>query len=353
MQEEVLSRRILFFINDQIYFRCQECTFSEAMNIPGQPLKNYNRNFSLYPMLLTNADGFSDFTYLILYYTARSLSHDSDVLRAAQGMLNRYASLNKIGLIEGLPCPLEQSLLFLKSGFLKQGTNSLSFRREGFPSYSWIGWRAMASWDDALSYVTLLPDSPPNNSQSTDTSSQETTLRTWIRWHVVCRQEIFLIDVMGNRQPSRASDTDNFLDRCRQEFRNYSAIRENHNVHKACTGIPYTVLFFWTVCVNLGVGRPAKPNVFLVNAEPSMHYEVLNDHGENCGEVALDINLGEGVQDGLFALIAGTLDGGFWALLLKRLHNGQMERGGLARLYSNCLDGNSNGRPRWERICLV
>lgn len=348
MQEEVLSRRKLFFLNDQVFFRCQEATISEAMNTPGYPLREFDGGFSLYSIMLVADDGFSDFASLIMYYTTRSLSHESDILRAAQGMLHRYSSLNKKDLIEGLPGPLDQSLLFSKYDPLVRSVNSLSLRRDGFPSYSWTGWRSVAHWDVALNSAAIIPDSSSNNSQLTNTSAPEDVLSTWIRWHLICKDDVFLVDSDGNRQPSTSSSINEFLPHCRPEFRNYS-IPEDQDDHNACIRVPYTVLLFWTVCINLTIVKPSK----VTTGADALGYHVLSYSGEVCGEVILDTCHFDGMREGMFALITGNPNGRFWALLLKRHQGGHMERWGLANLASKCLDGHSQHAPLWKKIILA
>ena len=131
------------------------------MNSPGQRIVNFNWSFSLYSTMLVDADRFSDFATLILYYSTRVLSHDSDILRGAQGMLRRYTALNKTTMIEGLPYPLDQSLLFLTVPDAPHPMKYLGLRRKNFPSYSWTGWRSVTNWEAGI--VELLPATSSNS----------------------------------------------------------------------------------------------------------------------------------------------------------------------------------------------
>lgn len=347
MQEEVLSRRKLFFINDQIYFRCLEpgsCnTLSEELNHPGRKLVGYNKAYSLYSILLLGEHGISDFISLMLYYTNRVLSFDGDILRASLGMLHRYAKLNKTRLIEGLPCPLDQSLLFERNRIRPLSVQSESFRREGFPSYSWTGWRSCVHWEIDKKTDKTLGDTQV----SRETGSLFPPLRTWIRWYLVDKSVFYSVSPKGDLQTVRSWPTDDYLEHCRQDFKRYKSIQDDDDA-RWYYDMPYPVLMFWTVCVNLTIVQVQTELSTNVNA---YYYNVRNADDKYCGSVVLDTNHFEGKQDGLFAIIAGDSTTEFWALLLKRGPVAGMERWGLGTLTGACLEAKSSA-PQWRKIYL-
>jgi hypothetical protein len=96
MQEEIISPRILVFIDGQVYYRCAKSYYSEALNWPGKPLHDQvNCIGSMYHTIFARDDNtdFQDFSTMLMYYKLRKLSYQSDILRAAQGMLRKYSIL--------------------------------------------------------------------------------------------------------------------------------------------------------------------------------------------------------------------------------------------------------------------
>lgn len=135
MQEEILSRCLLVFFNGQVYYRCGSGsgTFSEAQNWPGESWSGPGLHVSLYFVLFRNDSYILDqFSSLITYNTSRTLGFQDDVLRACQGMLQKLAMLSGARSFEGLPAPLDQSLVF---GLLNLRKEHVA-QRQGFPSYS-------------------------------------------------------------------------------------------------------------------------------------------------------------------------------------------------------------------------
>jgi hypothetical protein len=88
MQEEILSSRMLVFIDGQVYFHCPMDLLTEAMNWSGRRLQYTSPVGSLYYTIFPETEAaFSEFTIMIMYYTTRSIGFQNDILRAAQKML--------------------------------------------------------------------------------------------------------------------------------------------------------------------------------------------------------------------------------------------------------------------------
>ncbi|GAB1318643.1 hypothetical protein MFIFM68171_08853 [Madurella fahalii] len=112
-QEHVLSRRILYFVDGQVFFRCRLAVHLET------PI--------------------TDYALMLHYYMKRVLTNQSDALRAMAGIIRRGSQKLGYKMLEGLPTgSFDQFLLF-------EGRNI--HRRQGFPSYSWAGWRGEAWFD--------------------------------------------------------------------------------------------------------------------------------------------------------------------------------------------------------------
>jgi hypothetical protein len=148
MQEEVLSTRILVFIDSQVYYRCSRSHYSESLTSPENPLLDQRQSLGsmFYGIFAGPKAIFNDFSIIVRYYTVRKLSFQSDILRAAQGMLRKYSTLSGLQCFEGLPAPLDRSLLFNKSSV----NSEVYGRRKGFPSYSWTGWKSVPEYSDYL-----------------------------------------------------------------------------------------------------------------------------------------------------------------------------------------------------------
>jgi len=72
------------------------------------------------------------FERLLNSYTTRSLTNDADILTAFSGILNEYSKRFNMSFWNGTP--LGYLNIFMACG-------KSPIRREGFPSWSWIGWK--------------------------------------------------------------------------------------------------------------------------------------------------------------------------------------------------------------------
>lgn len=353
MQEEVLSRRLLAFVDNQIYYRCQEEDYAEIMNSVDQPVKAFDTQLSIFAIMLREEMDFRNFSTVILYYGIRQLSYERDTLRAAQGMLRRYATLSGKKLFEGLPAPLDQSLLFNKHRFLPRSASISNRRRAGFPSYSWAGWRDVVSWDLTLDRSVPIPDSKLSKAIATQALPEDYYLRTWISWHYHVSNGTFKFDFDGNATASRGPTIEGSFHGCRPEFCEVDIHEDNPDVSElwrvnSAAGIVFPLLLFWTICVDLNIIRASK------DLEAGCHlYDVLDDTSQPCGNLRLDTDpLKEETSKETFALVAQSSEGTFWGLFLKWDQNGLAERRGLAELPIDVLKICLQPGPRWRRIVL-
>lgn len=143
LQELVLPRRTVIFINGRVYFRCQEANWAEDSWADKWThwLDADDSNISRIP---DPNDGFlpSFWAYQKLCedYSRRKLRSDGDALRAIAGISRLLASGMETLMVEGLPgYYLNQFLLFISShGDLR--------RRPDFASFSWAGWEGSVMW---------------------------------------------------------------------------------------------------------------------------------------------------------------------------------------------------------------
>ncbi|KAM7198325.1 Heterokaryon incompatibility protein (HET) domain containing protein [Rhypophila sp. PSN 637] len=177
--EAVLSRRALFFTDFQVYYSCSGMTCSEALPVPEEPRSYFRSDLmkshvdrSIMTDLLVPSPDFiclepgqeftSDLSPLdilkdhIVRYTSRQLSYQEDILNAFRGILSRSPFLSLWGIpisLQNEPGDLQASterdleLGFLRNMFWfpeRSSANNQSnaiFPRNGFPSWSWSGWR--------------------------------------------------------------------------------------------------------------------------------------------------------------------------------------------------------------------
>lgn len=174
-----MSLRLLVFLDGQVYYRCEYSHYSEVSNWPGKPLYDQHAaiGFLYSSILLDSITNSEDFSIILNYYTLRKLSFQSDILRAAQGMLRKFSILSGLHCFEGLPSPLDQSLLFeVSTHSLRRGHGF--GRREGFPTYSWTGWKSVSTYDYYLDTRASI-----SNDKYIESKPGESTLRNWIIWH--------------------------------------------------------------------------------------------------------------------------------------------------------------------------
>jgi hypothetical protein len=347
MQEEVLSWRIYCFVN-QIFYRCRMGECGEILNSPGQRIAMDPTYAwaSLYPILLDPKDiEFRNFSQVIAYYAQRKFSYETDILRAAQGMLHRYSVLTGKSVLEGLPTPLSQSLLFSPCAIhlVREEQNKLpTKRRLNFPSYSWTGWSdSFAAWPENVETAEVIADRTYGDSKMLkqpvkSTRLDEPKLRAWIVWCTVESGKCFLLDSVGARIPAARPDIKSALSQCPLEFKNIPIVDTENGLSTFGAQKPYTLLRFWTVCINLAF----KPGLGLVN-----------NFGWVCGKVEFDTNDFDKSLPLKLALIA-RIDDTFMALILKWNEDGLAERWGVATLDHAILNNSLEPGPRWKEIIL-
>ena len=115
---------------------------------------------------------------LILYYSSRQLTKDSDAINAISALLIPLAIRMKSRLLEGLPTSsFDMSILY----FPRRGSLR---RRNGFPSYSWAGWQGQVAWHMAHYEWPEDADIPPYGPQSPQLDIRDwLNQKTWIVWY--------------------------------------------------------------------------------------------------------------------------------------------------------------------------
>jgi len=159
-QEQILARRALYFINDTVYFRCQESTFSEHIIDPWSNLSTIyenNAQMSRLSQSLRLQELPWDWDVLLSHYTRRNHTNEQDALSATAGIGRRVSMRMNCTFFQGIP----GSMVDLFVTFF--GSGPILRRRKKFPSYSWAGWKgqiqqnmpngALDKWFSACSWI--------------------------------------------------------------------------------------------------------------------------------------------------------------------------------------------------------
>ena len=158
LQEGILSNRCILFGPEQVYFECAEMACSESVRelsllaCPQDHLIPYKSR--LENPFFREYDFDALYWRLIQDYTGRDLKYDEDALNAFSAFTAEFERSGH-SLIWGLPARgLVRHLLWEHEPWdLREAR-----RRDGFPSWSWAGWRETATMNipfDAFSKVNI------------------------------------------------------------------------------------------------------------------------------------------------------------------------------------------------------
>ncbi|KAJ8127805.1 hypothetical protein O1611_g5830 [Lasiodiplodia mahajangana] len=171
LQEYALSPRLLCFVDNQVFFRCRKAIYSEDSQD-----EIYSRRSSKAPLhqamrMKNPAEGYR---MAVETYTLRILSFPADVHNAMAGITRRFSSVMNCRFLEGMPTAAFDHFLTFK------GARSSLKRRNGFPSYSWVGWMGPLFF-----WGTNLTNWIPESGFILDTKNENEWLNenTWIVWY--------------------------------------------------------------------------------------------------------------------------------------------------------------------------
>lgn len=89
-QEGLFSRRLLIFLEDQVYFECKTTTFCESMDLMNHeiPLRIFVSGFESMSTAQLNE--------ILIQYSSRKLTNQDDAINAFLGVLRTYGRMNNI-----------------------------------------------------------------------------------------------------------------------------------------------------------------------------------------------------------------------------------------------------------------
>lgn len=144
-QEKMLSRRCLFFTEEQVYWECQCASWCEDIclevgpdirwTVSEQPMFFSNEVFPAGQRML-GKDSIRPFSDLVQEYTSRSLTFENDSYRAFAGLIRVLEQRTGARFWHGIPVPDFNRCLFWRNDVV--GSTLKSGRH--FPSWSWLAW---------------------------------------------------------------------------------------------------------------------------------------------------------------------------------------------------------------------
>ncbi|KAH6981686.1 heterokaryon incompatibility protein-domain-containing protein [Ilyonectria sp. MPI-CAGE-AT-0026] len=363
-QERVLSRRIIYFIDDKIFFRCRAAEHAEHFtDILSQNSEVGATIGSLLPEAILMTNPVFDFATMLFYYTKRALTSQNDAPRAMAGIIRRFTEAMKCQFFQGLPTALFD--LFVV--FHAHGT--ILHRRPSFPSYSWIGWRGSINVD--------LGSGTDNNYSTNDWLEK----RTWIVWFKRSPSGItnLVWDLDANESfPSWDMDHDGY--RNRRPFDNGRRLTGKQNTRRTMpteevsfsrTVPPYPILQFWTMSLFYGIsdidvfmatGYLADSNnnkcgcVWLDGFEETTFFEsqgpfeviILSESCSRPYTEAFEIHLQHPSSQR-----TGTTDWIYYYVLILEWQGGIAERRGFGYLHQSAVKSSLAPGPVWKEIFLA
>ncbi len=184
-QERVLSKRILFIADRNVYFRCihggyfGEDVMHESQVVEGSRIDGWNQQiWGLIPTV-----NFELYQHAVEQYSGRNLSFDTDAINAFTGILSYLKPKFLSEFVSGLPLTeIDPALLWMPS--------SVSERRKSlrgqalFPSWSWAGWSGGAMYcyyGEALSRILWRDVSTGELFSSEEYRGPDATSSNWVK----------------------------------------------------------------------------------------------------------------------------------------------------------------------------
>ena len=334
-QEHVLCRRALYFIDDKVYFRCQNAEFTELCLDSACLIRPDVNAASLLPGAIRMEDPLEDYSTILLYYTRKVLTNQSDVLRALAGIIRRFSDLVGYKFLEGLPSAALDAFIFF------QADNSILHRRAGFPSWSWVGWRGGLDIN--------IPPAKTNSASLSDWFENE----TWIVWYKRSPSGVtnLVWDPVADEPILAHIEKSSLLSRSGR-FKSVhplsiTTIRSAPTEHISFTSSPpnYPVLQFWTVSIFYKLG---EIDVFMAEGH------LIGKDGSDCGQILLD-GFEETMlfdsQDPLEIILLSGLSP--INVMLIEWNGGIAERRGIGKLEPWAVDKGFYAGPVWKEIVLA
>lgn len=143
-QERLLSRRLLFITDYEVYFVCSQDVFEEELGqfpINESRTSDFDAHIDQPISRIISVYGYLD---CVAAYTSRKLSYSADILNAFTGVSRQLETQLQTLFFYGLP---ER---YFTAGLLWMHTSTVQRRRDavGIPSWSWAAWTDAVQFED-------------------------------------------------------------------------------------------------------------------------------------------------------------------------------------------------------------
>ena len=139
LQEYVLSKRVLFIVSGAAIFLCQDALWKEdtgTYSITHERQRFLPCGLGIVSDAVSRDVAQGQYRQLVSAYSVRNFTKDYDILNAFEGVLNTFIPLLGNS-IYGIP----EEELCLALLWRSKDPALQNDRREGFPSWSWSGWK--------------------------------------------------------------------------------------------------------------------------------------------------------------------------------------------------------------------
>lgn len=147
-QEEILSRRCMYFTPDEVFFACGKVTWREAYAYECNPVGSNLTSEETFYKRIAQRDllQYEDYQDAVFKYASRNLTFPGDRLRAFSGILDEFTT-DPDSMTHGLPIHFFARALRWDFGW-RHGMTSTRINKTpmdadhilSLPSWSWAGW---------------------------------------------------------------------------------------------------------------------------------------------------------------------------------------------------------------------
>lgn len=312
-QENIFSRRLIVFTDYQMTFSCNKTLWREDKVIESDSLAlgDHRPCSDIQHLQLAgptqNLDSsraswaFATYQAAIGEYILRKLTREIDILDAFSGVQSTLTPI--LGPFRwGLPsCCFEAALTWRSKDQFPIS------RREGFPSWSWAGWK---DYKHRVDFST--------NEKKGISGQFSYGYGSEVTWYQV--NEDYLLDMISNEKPHQFSTS---------VLMSYHRSRTRSKYHVSQINLPSNLatplsqyLVFWTNSAVFKVGRVMKRHFEDMTSAGFRHehpeFEVQNKWGNRIGTICLDPNWRERQPDEMeFIVVATDSQCNFFAMLIQ------------------------------------
>ena len=190
-QEQMLSKRVIIFLDGEVFWDCQRCVWNRDYLTPkSAPDTTLTRPYyeTARRMSTMSQPDLNMYIEMISLYNSRDLTYPQDALPAISGVLSTLKRTFTSGFINGLPCTfLDLALLWqpysIASRRVARDGGSIAPRR-GLPSWSWCGWQCPVDPHNLRSRFDYLKEDSSGKHTTNPTPSTWQTHRL-VQWYAL------------------------------------------------------------------------------------------------------------------------------------------------------------------------